>query len=393
MRSRDFKQLMQERVRRVDAVEPRCPHVGDCGGCAFQDREYAGQVAAKQQVLREIYAAGGFDLPLEVIAAAQPDQYRTRMDYVALKDRFGLRARGRFNYVIDLTTCHLIPPEAFTAVRTVYDRMRALGLPDYNLRSHEGFLRYLVVRRSPQDQLLFAAITNGTDFSSEMEQTAATALAQPQVIGFHWLINDGLTDISFGRPHRFWGAAELPMTVGGRTLLVEPNTFFQNNVHLVERLIGDVAAEVRAVAPQSAADLYGGVGTIAVQLADSVAHVDCVEEVRESTVLAGRNAALNGLTNINVVNADVAAYLREQQGQPWQCVVVDPPRVGLGERVTAELLRLQPQRIVYVSCNPLTQVTDLQQLSAGYTIASLRGYDMFPHTPHVETLAVLERRV
>lgn len=392
MRSRDFKQLMQERMRTAANVEPRCPHVGECGGCAFQDRAYDGQLAVKQQVLREIYARGGMDWPLEIVAAAQPDQYRTRMDYVALKGRFGLRARGRFNYVIDLTTCHLIPPPAFAGVRAVYERMRELELPDYNLRTHEGFLRYLVVRRSPQDQLLFAAVTASAAHADVMEQVAETALAQPGVVGFHWLINDTLTDLSFGRPHRHWGAAELAMVVGGKTLLVEPNTFFQNNVHLVERLMADVASAALAGAPRRVADLYGGVGTIAVQIAGQVASVDCVEEVRESTVLAQRNAQLNGLTNVQVTHGDVAAYLREQPEDAWQSVVLDPPRIGLGEAVIRELLRIRPARIVYVSCNPLTHVTDLAQLAAVYDLRELQGYDMFPHTPHVETVAVLDRR-
>src|SRR5581483_2125204 len=123
---------------------------------------------------------------------------------------------------------------AFAAARAVYERAIELGLPDYNLRSHEGFLRYVVVRRSPQDTLLLAIVTAADPagaYAPAVEQVAALALAQPGVSGFHWLINDTLTDISFGAPHRHWGAELLDMRVGDRTLAIGPNTFFQNNVH------------------------------------------------------------------------------------------------------------------------------------------------------------------
>lgn len=156
------------------------------------------------------------------------------MDYVASKGRFGLRRGGSFNYIVDLAECQLIPPQAFAAARAVYERAAALGLPDYNLRSHEGFLRYVVVRRSPDDELLLAVVTAAPDEAGDrgaaIAQVAETALAQPGAIGFHWLVNDSRTDLSFGRTERHWGAELLPMRVGARTLAIGPNTFFQNDV-------------------------------------------------------------------------------------------------------------------------------------------------------------------
>jgi tRNA/tmRNA/rRNA uracil-C5-methylase (TrmA/RlmC/RlmD family) len=170
------------------------------------------------------------------------------MDYVASKERFGLRRGGAFNYIVDLGECHLLPPAGFAVARATYERAMALGLPDYNLRTHEGFLRYLVVRRSPDDELLLAAVTAAPDAQGERAAAMATlaeaALAQPGVAGFHWLVNDTRTDISFGRQEQHWGAALLPMRVGARTLEIGPNTFFQNNVYLLLPLLDDVLAAV-----------------------------------------------------------------------------------------------------------------------------------------------------
>lgn len=394
MRSKEFKRLVGDLARGAEAVEPRCKHAVECGGCAFQDRAYAGQVAAKGEALARLFAeAGVLDAAgaaaFEVVASPDPYNYRTRMDYVATKGRFGLRARGKFNYIVELDECHLIPPAAFRAAKAVWLAACELGLPDYNIRTHEGFLRYVVVRRSPADELLLAAVTGAGPYEAEMERLAAAALARPGVAGFHWLLNDTLTDLSFGAPVRHWGVSELAMTAGASRFAIGPNTFFQNNVHLLGRLLDDVLRGVGAAPAATVADLYGGVGTIALHLAPHVGRVVCVEGVAESAQLAARNATSNGAGNVEAVALDVLAYLRSQEPGGFTLAVADPPRTGLGPDVCAELLRLAPQRIVYVSCNPLTQVEDLRALGAGYALDTLRGYDMFPHTPHVETIAVL----
>lgn len=439
MHAKEFRALITSAAQGGEPVVPRCPHAGpaECGGCAFQDRSYADQVAAKSQALTQLWrddpAASLILHPaslIDVVASPDPYSYRTRMDYVATKGRFGLRRRARFNYIIDLETCHLIPPPAFAAALALWRRANELGLPDYDIRSHQGFLRYLVVRRSPTDTLLLAAVTAAGPHDDAMAELAALALAQPGVAGFHWLLNDTLTDISFGTPLRHWGAATLPMHVGKHTLQIGPNTFFQNNVHLLLPLLDEVKAVVSSPyagsqyqsdisaktlngdetargsasamfasvqttdygLPATVADLYGGVGTIALHLAESVSHVVTVESVAESAALARQNIAAAGVDNVDAVQADVLPFLRDQPPGAFDVIVADPPRTGLGPEVCAELLRLAPRRIVYVSCNPLTQREDAAALAAGYTLSALRGYDMFPHTPHVETLGVFNRR-
>jgi 23S rRNA (uracil-5-)-methyltransferase RumA len=401
MRSKEFRQLVGGLARAGHPVEPRCPHATECGGCAFQDRLYADQVVAKHAALVRLFGEVGIigaaeGEAFEVVASPDPYAYRTRMDYVATKGRFGLRARGKFNHIVELDECHLIPPQAFAAAKAVWEAARELGLPDYNIRTHEGFLRYIVVRRSPTDEVLLAAVTAAGPYEEAMERLAEVALAQPGVQGFHWLLNATLTDLSFGTPVRHWGLAELAMVAGDVTLGIGPNTFFQNNVHLLGRLLDDVRAAVvnePGATGATVADLYGGVGTIALHLAPHVGEVVCVEAVEESAALAAQNAGALGAGRVRAVAQDVLPFLREHQAGAFTIVVADPPRTGLGPDVCAELLRLGPARIVYVSCNPLTQVEDLYALAAGYTLASLRGYDMFPHTPHVESLAVLIKGV
>ncbi|WP_129631339.1 23S rRNA (uracil(1939)-C(5))-methyltransferase RlmD [Candidatus Oscillochloris fontis] len=394
MRSKEFRNLVGDLLRAGETIAPRCPHAHECGGCAYQDRAYSAQIAAKTEALMRLFDASdlggiGYDpATFQVVGSPDPYTYRTRMDYVATKGRFGLRARGKFNYIIELSTCHLIPPAAFAAAHAVWVRANELGLPDYNIRSHAGFLRYVVVRRNPDDQVLIAIVTAEGPYADEVEELARTALAQPGVVGFHWLLNNTRTDLSFGSPLRHWGAETLAMRVGATHLMIGPNTFFQNNVHLLDQLLAAVGDAVGPVA--SVADLYGGVGTIGMHLAPQVGQVISVEEVAESAALAAQHSAAQGVTNLQAINQDVLSYLRTQAPAAWPVAVVDPPRIGLGPEVCAELLRIAPQRLVYVSCNPITLVEDLRLLGAHYRLRHLTGYDMFPHTPHVEVLAVLE---
>lgn len=396
IRTKEFRKLVITEALRGEETAPRCPHAVPCGGCAFQDRAYPDQVAAKETALHRVWQGQEDISPITVVPSPDPYTYRTRMDYVATKGRFGLRMGGRWNYVVELDTCHLIPPVAFRAALTLWQQARTLGLPDYHLRTHEGFLRYLVVRRSPHDAFLIAAVTAAGSYDAEMEHLATLALEQPGVVGFHWLLNDTLTDLSFGTPLRHWGAATLPMPVGAHTLHIGPNTFFQNNVHLLLPLLDAVTEAATTTPPRhpeqgiQVADLYSGVGTIALHLARQVGHVTAAESHPESAGLAEHNVALNHVPNVAVAAEEVLTFLQQQPATRFDCIVADPPRTGLGETVCEELLRLAPRRIVYVSCNPLTQATDIGMLAPAYRVGVLRGYDMFPHTPHVESLAVLD---
>jgi len=362
----------------------------------MQDIAYSDQLAAKQAALLEIW---GEALPAAlrddytIVAAPDPFGYRLRMDYVCSDDRFGLRVRKRFYAIVDLGECHLIPPSLFTIIRAVYTAARECGLPDYNVYHNTGFLRYLVVRRNVRDEWLLSFVTSEQTHAEQMDRAAQAAL-DAGATSVWWLLNPRHADLSFGEPVRHWGAEFLPQYVLDRTLLMGPNTFFQNNVGGFEQILRYITPFVAGA--ERMIDLYAGVGTIGIALADHVGKVFAAELSDESVALAQRNIHLNGLEGrVEVVQADVAEVLRDpriSQRTAGDVLVVDPPRAGLGPDVCAQLSEHGPQRIVYVSCNAITQAMDYEILRQNYDLVATQGFDLFPQTYHCEQVAVLERR-
>lgn len=391
-----FRRSIIEHARGAPSQSPTCPHAPPldmCGGCTFQHIPYPHQIEAKATALNALWQEywPTDNHPLAVVASPDPLTYRTRMDYIASKGRFGLRRGGKFNYIIDLTTCHLIPPDGYAIAHSMWQALIERGVPDYNLRSHEGILRYIVVRRSPTNHYLIALITSVPDENATqaIQAVALETLQNPAVIGVHWLRNDGPADVSFGEPFQHWGAALLPMQIGEVTLSIGPNTFFQNNIYLLNHLLDAVKTAVGTAS--TVADLYGGVGTIALSLAPQVGHIHCVESFAPSIELCHHNIANSPYTNVTAEVADVGEFL-QQHPVAYDVMVVDPPRAGLGPEVCAQIIRHAPQRLVYVSCNPLSQIEDTKLLHAAYDVTSVTGYDMFPQTPHFETMAVFDIR-
>lgn len=393
MSSKRFQKALQKALKHTPHLEQwPCRHFPACGGCAFQDVAYEHQLAAKHAALLQIW---GDALPesiresFQIEPAPEPLGYRLRMDYVCSDDRFGLRQRRRFYAIVDLQECHLIPPPMFEQVRSIYAVAREIGLPDYNVYHNTGFLRYLVIRRNVRDEWMLTFVTSERAFEPQVEQVAQRALDS----GAHsvwWLINGRTADLSFGEPVRHWGSAHLPQYVLGRTLLMGPNTFFQNNVGGFESILRYITPYVAGA--ERMIDLYAGVGTIGMCLADHVGKVFAAELVEDSVELARQNIALNGLDErIEVVQADVAEVLHDERTR-GDVLVVDPPRAGLGPDVCALLAESGPQRIVYISCNPITQAIDYELLRERYEMVAARAFDLFPQTTHCEQVAILERR-
>lgn len=357
---------------------PRCPYFGTCGGCALQDVEYAEQVRAKGAALRELL---GFDVPL--VPSPSPYNYRYKMEFVAAFGRLGFRLMGDYKQVVDLRECHLVQPRVSALLEDLHRWTEEFGVEGYDYMRHHGDLRYVVTRHAiSSDQLMVTLITASPQTRVQPILDRLADKAESVV----WAVNPEITDTACGRIERVTGLPHIRQRLGRFEFLLGPQTFFQNNLLLAEAMFEEIAAHVSG----SVMDLFCGVGSIGIFCSDRASRIVGVESVAESIDLAQRNAELNGVGNAWFVAQDANDFLVNYSGPVPDTLIVDPPRCGLAPKLIRKLLRMGSGRIVYISCNPEALAEDLPQFP-NYRLSHVKAFDMFPQTPHVEVVAVLDR--
>jgi 23S rRNA (uracil-5-)-methyltransferase RumA len=361
-----------------------CPHFPLCGGCQLQHLPYDAQITLKARYLSRLY---GRDVSVE--PAPSPFHYRARMDFVTTFEKIGLRRRGNFRKIVDITDCMLITPRALDVLRSARRLVAHFELPFFDINRREGFLKYITLRETRYGELMVVLYTNpGSETQHQNLERYAEALRSAEWIDSVWCVESTeISDRNQGTRIRHFGAPYIIEEICGLQFAVGPDTFFQNNTGVAEQCFGTILKEVRG---ERVLDLYCGVGSITLSLSTLVRDIIGVESVQESVAQAVDNAARNQRTNVRFIGRDVYDYLAAPDGR-FDTVVLDPPRAGLGGKVVRRLLRLEVPRIVYMSCNPMTQADDIKRME-GYHLESLTGYDMFPQTEHVETVAVLVKQ-
>jgi 23S rRNA (uracil1939-C5)-methyltransferase len=371
-----------------ERVADRCLHGGEpCPGASWQGLPYERQLEHKHEqvgdALRRIGGLDDFELePIE--AAAETWRYRNKLEYSFGESEgrlaLGFHRRGSWQDVVDVEDCLLASDANNAARNAVREWARKEGIPAYDRRAHEGVLRNLVVRDSARTgQVQTRLVTSQASFT------------QPPV-DLHTVI-EGPGGGTIG-PTGVLGSEHLAEELGGLRFRISPLAFFQTNTAMAERLYGLAADYAGLTGTERVFDLYCGIGTIALSLARSAGEVWGIESVAEAIGDAEENARLNGIENVGFVASDARLGIRpliERAGKP-DVIVVDPPRAGLSKKIVRRVIECEAKRIVYVSCNPTTLAPNAAQLAeAGYTLRRVRPVDMFPQTPHVECVALLER--
>jgi 23S rRNA (uracil-5-)-methyltransferase RumA len=368
-----------------------CPHAGQCGGCKWQQFDYGFQLSMKKEMLmRTLAAAGLADKISGVVPSPDEYHYRNRMDYcVGPKGEIGLKEPGRWNAYIDLQTCLLLSPEAARTLDIFRGYMRRNGVAPWDNQRYTGYARYLVIRegKNTGERMIIVVTAAGPlpakdELVKELSDVATTI--------YHG-INPLVTDISIASELELLrGPAFLQEKVAGRTFRIPPNSFFQTNTAMAERLVETVRHMLSPRPPRLLLDLYCGVGLFGICLADTAGKVIGLEIDEPAIVAARTNAEINGVTNAEFTAAKAESLVWEKDGP--DTVIVDPPRAGLHPSVVDALLRLAPERIVYVSCNYESFVRDWQKLGAAYDAIRLEALDLFPHTPHLELVSLLQKK-
>jgi 23S rRNA (uracil1939-C5)-methyltransferase len=383
----------------ADRVEAPCAHFPDCGGCRFQDLAYERQLEAKAgQVADAMARIGGFaDLELEpAVPAESIFHYRNKLEYSFTETPdgvgLGLHRAGRWDQVLDIEKCWLTTDVGNAIRNAVRDWARAEGLSVYDQATHEGYLRHLVVREGRNTaQALVVLVTAPGRLDGE-ERLVELLQRFPEVRSIYHAVNDRPAEVTNVPAKLLRGEDAIEEEILGLRFRVRPNAFLQTNTAMAEVLYALALEYAGLTGQETVFDLYCGTGTIGLTMAREALTVWGVEVSEESVACAIENAELNGITNTAFFAGEVGdsiEELHERAGKP-DVVVVDPPRAGLSAKALRRIARLEPARIVYVSCNPTTLAGNAKELVGehGYRLERAKPVDMFPHTPHIETVAL-----
>jgi 23S rRNA (uracil1939-C5)-methyltransferase len=416
------------------AQEKTCAHFGICGGCTCLSNGqapaapllYALELQNKGKRVRELL--GAFDVLQwkPILPSPDPWYYRNKMELAFAAEKvppppprrkpgepplqrprdypdvegvlLGQREAGRFDRIVDLETCLLMSPETEKLVHLVRAWAQRHGITGYDRHCHRGILRYLVVREGKNTGERMVLLLAGTDLEARWESVRADfqSTVQP-LVTTAWLgISDSPSDVA-RTPHMklLWGSGTFEERLGSLYFRVSPYSFFQTNTHGAERLYGLLQEWGRNLSG-ALLDLYCGSGGITLSLAGSFDRVLGIDSNREAIEDAIFNAQRNAVSNAEFITGDAIDFMSKLPASKvavqLSAVVVDPPRPGLHPKALKALVDLNPPRLAYVSCNPESLARDLQSLVPFYKIQSVQPVDLFPHTPHVETVALLEHR-
>jgi 23S rRNA (uracil1939-C5)-methyltransferase len=397
-------------------TEPFCRHFGVCGGCRWQDLKYPEQLKYKHaEVVNTLERLGGLTLPRvrPIMASARETHYRNKLEFTFSNRRWlsedeiqsgddfpdrnglGFHIPGMFDKVVDLEECHLQPEPSNAIRQAVRDYARESGVSFFDLKNGGGLLRSMIIRNTIGGEVMVILVFHDEDEEARQALLNHIRSAFPGITSLMYCINrkanDTIADqeilLHSGRNHIMEEMEDLRFRIG-------PKSFFQTNSLQALELYRKVRDFVSLTGKEVVYDLYAGTGTIALFLARSAERVVGIEYIEDAISDARVNAEINGILNARFFSGDIKDVLDtgfiEREGKP-DVLVTDPPRAGMHKDVVKAILYAAPRRIVYVSCNPATQARDIQLMNGEYRVAEFQPLDMFPHTFHVENIALLER--
>ena len=384
-------------------TEETCAHFGQCGGCSILSVPYEKQLEIKsEQVLKlfEEQDIRGFEF-LGIEGSPDERVYRNKMEYTFGDEvkggplTLGMHKKGRHLDIITVDDCRLVDEDFIKVLTSTVEYFEQKNLPYYRINSHQGFLRNLVVRKGVNTNQLMVNIVTTTQIDFDMTEYKDMILnlgTKAEVVSILHTINDGLADaVNCDELRVLHGRDYIEEVVLGLRFKISPFSFFQTNTNGAEKLytiarefVGDHEGKVLF-------DLYSGTGTIGQVMASAAKQVYGIELIEEAVVAANQNAKLNGLDNCEFIAGDVAKVVKNLEAKP-DLIVVDPPRPGVHKDAIRDISGFGANEIVYISCNPRTLVLDLKGFEAyGYKVEKVKLMDMFPNTPHVETVCLLSR--
>ena len=404
-------------------TKPKCEHFGICGGCKWQNLPYSEQLKAKQQqVTEQLIRIGKIKLPeiSPIMGSQQIFEYRNKLEFGCANKRWytkeelekipenkgltegaiGFHITGAFDKIYPIKHCHLMDNYCNNIRNFIYDYALNNNISFYNTREQKGLLRSLMIRNSNSGEWMLLVqfhYDENSDKDKALKLMDSIANNFPKITSLLYVNNqkgnDTFNDLEL---NRFKGSNYILEKMENLRFKVGPKSFYQTNTEQAYHLYSVARNFANLTGHELVYDLYTGTGTIANFIAKKARKVIGVEYVPEAIEDAKVNSRINNINNTTFYAGDMKDILTEefikQHGTP-DVIITDPPRAGMHSDVINVIIKAQPKRIVYVSCNPATQARDLSLLDSNYRVMAVQPVDMFPHTPHVENVVMLENRV
>jgi 23S rRNA (uracil1939-C5)-methyltransferase len=380
-------------------VTPFCPHFGVCGGCSWQDLDYAEQLRWKrEQVVESLRHLAGIDAVAVADAVPSPKtrRYRNKMEFAFAGNlHLGLYARNAPGRVCDVASCGLLPEKGLALLNAARDFCRGFGQGAYDSRTGKGLWRHLVIREAQATgQTMVHLITSPRGDAAKAAKGLSEHLAAafPDLTTFVHSTRQTKAPVAAGeRIESASGQGFIEERLGNIAFRISPDSFFQTNTLGAQKLYDTAMAAAGLSGTQTVWDLYCGSGGIALYASAKAKQVIGVDASVMSIRDAKASAGDNGLVNCEFVKGDVRESLESLRAKKPDVVFLDPPRAGTHPEVLAALRLLRPGRVVYVSCNPATLARDAAALLGDYRVEGVTPVDMFPHGPHIECVLGLVR--
>lgn len=382
-------------------VKPSCEYFGLCGGCAMQHLSYENQLEHKHEQVQTLLQNAGVTGYEDMGILGSPSEwaYRNKMEFSfgdACKDGPMTLGMHRKNSTFDIITvdgCKIVDEDFNMILRFVLRYAQSFNLPFYKKKIHEGFLRYLIVRRSETtgDLLINIVTTTQRDFDfTELANYLVDLGTKGKIAGILHTYSDTLADaVKPDSTRVLYGKDAFTETILGLQFNISPYSFFQTNTKGAELLYKTALDMPQDITSKVVFDLYSGTGTIAQIMATKAKEVYGIEIVEEAVEKAKENAKLNNLTNCHFVAGDVLKEVENFHVKP-ELIVLDPPREGIHPKAIDKIIGFDAKELLYISCKPTSLARDLPVFEqSGYKVEKVCCVDMFPHTHHVETIAYL----
>jgi 23S rRNA (uracil1939-C5)-methyltransferase len=409
--------VLQFKKKSEERISPFCKHFLDCGGCKWQNLSYESQLHHKWINVKDAVtrlAKLDENLIEPILGSVETERYRNKLEYSFASKRFipkaeldkyedvptepglGFHVAGAWDKVLDLDECYLQDDRTNQIRLFIKKYCLDNNYSFYDPRSHKGLMRNTIVRNTTLDEWMLIIVFSKREMKKIEGLLQAINRTFDFITSLNYVVNEKVNDTLYDQDIiNYSGRDYIIEQLGDVRYKVGPKSFFQTNTKQAIRLFDTVVEFAELKGDENVYDLYTGLGSIALYIADKVKHVTGIEEVVAAIEDANENAIFNNIANTTFYAGDVkdilTADFSEKHGKP-DLVISDPPRAGMHGEVCNTLLKLEAPRIVYVSCNPSSQARDLVLLSEKYDVDRIKPVDMFPHTHHIENVVLLVLR-